>query len=176
MTGPAAFRALLLAVAAERVAELAVSQRNLRWSRQQGGVEFGAGHYPVMVALHSGLLAGALAEAQLGRRRLDPRLAVPMVTLVVASQALRWWCIRSLGPRWNTRVVVVPGLPLVARGPYRFLRHPNYLAVVVEGAALPLVGSAWITATVFTALNLPLLAVRIRAEDAALADSRGGPR
>lgn len=176
MTGPAAFRALILAVAVERVAELAVSQRNLRWSRQRGGVEHGAGHYPVMVALHAGLLAGALAEAHLGRRRVDPRLAWPMVSLVVASQALRWWCIRSLGPHWNTRVVVVPGLPLVARGPYRFLRHPNYVAVVLEGAALPLAGSAWITATAFTALNLPLLAVRISAEDAALATLREGAR
>ncbi len=176
MTGTTAFRALILAVAVERVAELAVSQRNLRWSRQRGGVEHGAGHYPMMVALHSGLLAGALAEAHLGRRRVDPRLAWPMVSLVVASQALRWWCIRSLGPRWNTRVVVVPGLPLVARGPYRFLRHPNYVAVVLEGAALPLVGSAWITATAFTALNLPLLAVRISAEDAALATLREGAR
>jgi methyltransferase len=176
MTATAAFRALVLAVAAERVAELTISRRNLRWSRQHGGVEHGAGHYPVMVALHSGLLAGALAEAELGRRRVDPRLAWPMVTLVVTSQALRWWCIRSLGPRWNTRVVVVPGLPLVTRGPYRFLRHPNYVAVAIEGAALPLVGSAWITATAFTALNLPLLAVRIRAEDAALAESRGGQR
>lgn len=176
MTGPAAFRALILAVAVERVAELAVSQRNLRWSRQRGGVEHGAGHYPVMVALHAGLLAGALAEAHLGRRRVDPRLAWPMVSLVAASQALRWWCIRSLGPHWNTRVVVVPGLPLVARGPYRFLRHPNYVAVVLEGAALPLAGSAWITATAFTALNLPLLAVRISAEDAALATLREGAR
>lgn len=174
MTGAVAFRALILAVAAERLAELAVSERNLRWSRQRGGVEHGAEHYPVMVALHSGLLAGALAEAHVGRRRVDPRLAWPMVSLVVASQALRWWCIRSLGPRWNTRVVVVPDLPLVTGGPYRFLRHPNYLAVVVEGAALPLAGSAWITAVAFTALNLPLLAVRIRAEDAALAVIRDG--
>lgn len=169
MTGTAAFRALVLTVAAERLAELAVSQRNLRWSRQRGSVEHGAGHYPPMVALHVGLLAGALAETHLARRRVDPRLAWPMVSLVVASQALRWWCIRSLGPRWNTRIVVVPDHPLVTGGPYRFLRHPNYLAVVVEGAALPLAGSAWVTATAFTALNLPLLAVRIRAEDAALA-------
>jgi len=73
-------------------------------------------------------------------------LAAPMVAVVVLAQALRWWCITTLGPRWNTRVVVVPGLPLVARGPYRWLNHPNYVAVVAEGIALPLVGSAWVTA------------------------------
>ena len=92
-----------------------------------------------------------------------------MLALVVASQALRWWCIATLGRRWNTRVIVVPGLAPVTSGPYRFLRHPNYVAVVVEGIALPLVHAAWITALVFTVLNAALLAVRIRVEDAALA-------
>lgn len=91
-----------------------------------------------------------------------------MLLLTAGAQALRWWCISTLGPRWNTRVIVVPGLPLVTGGPYRFLSHPNYLAVVVEGAALPLVHSAWLTATGFTLLNLPLLAVRLRCENAAL--------
>jgi methyltransferase len=92
-----------------------------------------------------------------------------MLALVVASQALRWWCIATLGRRWNTRVIVVPGMPPVRSGPYQFLRHPNYVAVVVEGVALPLVHAAWITAVVFTVLNAALLAVRIRVEDAALA-------
>ena len=92
-----------------------------------------------------------------------------MLALVVASQALRWWCIATLGRRWNTRVIVVPGLPPVRSGPYRLFRHPNYVAVVVEGVALPLVHAAWITALVFTVLNAALLTVRIRAEDAALA-------
>ena len=89
-----------------------------------------------------------------------------MLALVVAAQALRWWCIATLGTRWNTRIVVVDGLPLVQDGPYRWLRHPNYVAVVVEGAALPLVHTAWITAVVFTVLNAVLLRVRIRAENA----------
>jgi methyltransferase len=93
-----------------------------------------------------------------------------MLALVAASQALRWWCIATLGKQWNTRVVVVPSLPLVRRGPYALLNHPNYVAVVVEGAALPLVHSAWVTALVFTVLNAALLRVRIRTENAALAD------
>ena len=96
-------------------------------------------------------------------------LAWSMLVLVLASQALRWWCIATLGRRWNTRVIVVPGLAPVRSGPYRLLSHPNYVAVVVEGLALPLVHAAWITALVFTVLNAALLTVRIRSENQALA-------
>jgi methyltransferase len=95
--------------------------------------------------------------------------------VVVLAQALRWWCITVLGPRWNTRVIVVPGLPLVERGPYRWLRHPNYVAVVLEGVALPLVHSAWITAVAFTVVNAGLLRVRISSENAALAQALAEP-
>jgi methyltransferase len=94
---------------------------------------------------------------------------VVMFVLVLASQGLRWWCIATLGRRWNTRVIVVPDLPLVHAGPYRLLRHPNYVAVVVEGFALPLVHAAWITALVFTVANAALLALRLHVENAALA-------
>ncbi len=91
-----------------------------------------------------------------------------MLAVVLLAQGLRWWCITVLGHQWNTRVIVVPGLHLVAGGPYRWIRHPNYVAVVAEGIALPLVHTAWLTAAIFTVLNIPLLAVRIRAEEAAL--------
>ena len=95
-------------------------------------------------------------------------LGAPMLVLAALAQGLRWWSIATLGPRWNTRVIVIPKLPRIEAGPYRLLRHPNYLAVVVEGIALPLVHSAWITAVTFTALNALILWVRIRVEDAAL--------
>jgi len=157
---------LVLLVALERVAELVVSLRNARWSFEQGGVESGKGHYPFMVVLHTGLLFGCLAESF--HRPFIPALGWPMLVLVILSQGLRWWCISVLGRQWNTRVIVVPGLRLVARGPYKFLKHPNYVAVVIEGFALPLVHTGWITAVVFTVLNIPLLAVRIRSEEAAL--------
>jgi methyltransferase len=157
---------LVLLVAAERVAELVVSLRNARWSFAQGGVESGRGHYPFMVALHTLLLAACMVEAL--NRPFIPWLGWPMLAVVLLAQALRWWCITVLGHQWNTRVIVVPGLTLVARGPYRFLRHPNYAAVVLEGIALPLVHTAWLTAVVFTALNIPLLTVRIRTEETAL--------
>jgi methyltransferase len=163
------YTALVALVAVERVAELVVSQRNAAWSLRHGGVETGRGHYGVMVVLHAGLLAGAVAEVWIRRPDVVPLLAATMLAVVLMAQALRWWCIGTLGRQWNTRVIVVPGLPLVRRGPYRWLRHPNYVAVVAEGLALPLVHSAWITATVFTVLNAVLLTVRIRVENAALA-------
>ncbi|TFV58980.1 hypothetical protein E4P42_10280 [Mycobacterium sp. PS03-16] len=162
------FALLIGAVAVERVAELVVSQRNLAWSRERGGREFGAGHYPVMVVLHTGLLAGALAEAAARRRTPSRALAGAMLTVVVAAQVLRWWCIRTLGRQWNTRVVVVPGAGRIAGGPYRLMPHPNYVAVVVEGVALPLVGGAWLTSALFTLCNAALLRTRISVENAAL--------
>jgi methyltransferase len=164
-----AFTVLVALVGVERLAELVVSVRNAAWSRERGGVETGSGHYPFMVVLHTGLLVGALVEAWVRQPDVPAWLAWSMTLVVLASQALRWWCIATLGRRWNTRVIVVPGMPPVDRGPYRWLRHPNYVAVVVEGAALPLVHAAWITALVFTVLNAGLLAVRIRVEEQALA-------
>lgn len=170
-----AYTALLLAVAAERVAELVVSQRHLRWARAGGAVESGQGHYPAMVLLHIALLVGCLVEVHALDRPFTPWLGLPMLAVVLAAQALRWWCIATLGPQWNTRVVIVPGLPLVRTGPYRWLRHPNYVAVVAEGVALPLVHDAWITALVFTVLNAALLTVRIRCENRLLARAAASP-
>jgi methyltransferase len=162
--------ALLIAVVAcERLAELVIARRNLAWSLERGGVEVGAGHYPVMVVLHTAFLVGCLAEVILLDRPFLPALGWSMLAIVVAAQVLRWWCITSLGPRWNTRVVVIPGAPRVNGGPYRLFSHPNYVAVVAEGIALPLVHTAWITALVFTVLNAALLTRRITTENAALA-------
>lgn len=160
---------LVAAVAAERVVELVVARRNLAWSRAQGGIEFGFGHYPVMVLLHTGLLVGCVAEVMLLNRPFLPWLGWPMLAILVAAQALRWWCVTTLGHRWNTRVIVIPGAPRVKAGPYRLFSHPNYVAVVAEGIALPLVHTAWITAVAFTVLNALLLTARIRTENAALA-------
>jgi len=169
MSSDAWYTLLVLAVGVERLAELRLSVRHARWALARGGVETGRGHYPPMVALHTGLLVAAVAEVYLAGRPFLPWLGWPMLALVLAAQALRWWCIATLGPRWNTRVIVVPGLPLVTAGPYRLLRHPNYLAVVVEGFALPLVHTAWLTAAAFTVLNAWLLRVRIGCEERALA-------
>lgn len=165
---------LILLIGLERLAEIGVARRNTAWSAARGGLEYGSGHYPVMVLLHSGLLLGCLAETALAHRPFLPALGWPMLALVLLAQGLRWWCVATLGPRWNTRVIVVPGLPPVTGGPYRWLRHPNYLAVVVEGEALPLAHSNWLTATVFTLGNAALLATRVRCEEAALATLPSG--
>lgn len=162
------FIALVLAVGVERLVEIRVSKRNLAWSADRGGQEFGAGHYPAMVALHTAFLIGAVVEVLVADRPFHGWLGWPMLIVVLAAQLLRWWCIRVLGNSWNTRVVVIPGAPLVTAGPYRRIRHPNYVAVIAEGMALPLVHTAWITAAVFTVLNAWLLTVRIRTENDAL--------
>lgn len=170
MSSAAWFAVLVGVVAVERLVELVVSARNVRWALGRGGREEARGHYPAMVLLHAGLLVACVAEVGLADRPFVPVLGWTALAVVVAAQTLRWWCITTLGRRWNTRVVVVPGLPLVRRGPYRWFRHPNYVAVVAEGLALPLVHTAWVTALAFTVLNaVLLLRVRIPAEERALA-------
>lgn len=160
---------LLGAVGVERLAELVLAQRNLAWSRARGGIEIGAGHYPVMVALHLALLVGCVVEVVVFQRPFIPVLGWSMLALVIAAQGLRWWCITTLGRQWNTRVVVIPGAARVDSGPYRWFSHPNYVAVAIEGFALPLVHSAWVTALAFTTLNAALLSTRVSVENSALA-------
>ncbi len=166
-----AFSILILLTGAERLGELIISTRNARWAFERGGIEFGARHFPAMVALHTGLLLSALAEVWLLQRPFIPLLGWPVLILALACQLGRYWVIWTLGPQWNTRVIVVPGLGRVTRGPYRWswLKHPNYLIVVIEGIALPLVHTAWVTAILFTVLNaVLLLRFRIPTEDRAL--------
>jgi methyltransferase len=164
-----AYLVLLGATAAERIVELVLSARHARAAFARGGVEYGRAHFPALVALHVGLLLACAAEVVLGGRPFLPWLGWPMLALVLLSQGLRYWCIVTLGQQWNTRVIVVPGAGRVSGGPYRFLPHPNYVAVVVEGVALPLVYTAWITALVFTVVNAVLLVgVRIPVEERAL--------
>ncbi len=168
------FLLVVAATAVERLVELVVSTRHARWALARGGVERGRGHFGPMVALHTGLLVACVVEVLVADRPFLPWLGWPALAVVIASQALRWWCVATLGPQWNTRVIVVPGLPLVRSGPYRWLRHPNYVAVVAEGLALPLVHTAWVTALAFTALNaVLLLGARIPTEERALAELAG---
>ncbi len=170
-----AYLLLVLATGVERLVELVISTRNAKWSFERGGVEYGRGHFPFMVTLHTGLLLACIAEVALLERPFLPALGWPMLVVALLCQAGRYWIIASLGRQWNTRVIVVPGLELVRRGPYRlpWLRHPNYWIVAIEGIALPLVHSAWVTALVFTVLNAwLLLRFRIPVENQALAALR----
>ena len=152
----------------ERAGELVLSLRNARAARAAGAVEAGQGHYPVMVAFHSLFLLSCALEVTLVPRAFPGAVGWVALGVAVAAQGLRYWAVASLGVRWNTRVLVWPGVPPVTGGPYRFLRHPNYLAVVLEMLAVPLVHGAWITAGVFSFGNALLLRVRIRTEEQAL--------
>ena len=165
-----AYLAFLALVGAERLFELRLSHRNAARALAQGGIEVGQSHFGWMRALHGAFLASCALEVLLLQRSFDARLALPMLALALAAQGLRYWAIATLGPRWNVRVIVVPGLPVVTSGPYRWLRHPNYAAVVIELVAIPLLHGAWLTALGFSALNAWLLRVRIREEERALAE------
>ena len=159
---------LLLLVALERGVELLLSARNARLARARGGVESGRGHYPVMAVFHGAFVVACALEVVLLHRPFPGAVGWLALAAVLGAQALRYWAIATLGWRWNTRIVVVPGSAPVTGGPYRFVRHPNYVAVIAETVALPLVHGAWLTAVVFTLGNVWLLRVRIRAEERAL--------
>ena len=161
----------VLATGLERLYELRISKINARIAMEQGGNEVGRGHFPWMVALHTGLLVGAIAEVWIFDRPFIIWLGIPMLIITLACQFARYWIISTLGWQWNTRVIVVPGAQRIRRGPYRFrwLRHPNYWIVVIEGIALPMIHTAWVTAVIFTILNaILLLGFRGPTEDEAL--------
>ena len=158
----------VLGLALERGVELRLSRRNAAWARRLGAIEYGQRHLRWMKALHAAFFVGCVGEVWLFSRPFMPALAWPCLGVALASQALRYWTIATLGRRWNVAVLVMPGVPVVTKGPFRFLKHPNYLAVVAEGVAVPLIHSAFLTALVFSLLNSWLLAVRIRCEENAL--------
>lgn len=169
----ALYTLLVVVVAGQRLLELVLSARHRRALLARGGVEHGAGLYPFMVLLHATFLPACVAEVWLLHRSLHLGVAVAAGALLTGAMLLRFWTIDTLGGRWCTRVIVVPGLGAVTSGPFRFVRHPNYLAVVVEVAAIPLVHNAWLTALVYSAANAVVLAFRIRAEERALAGLTG---
>ena len=156
-----------LVVAGLRLAELVYARRNLMRLLARGGQEHGARHYPLFVLLHGSWL---LALFFLVHEASVPSLQ--LLALFAVLQVVRVWIIASLGPYWTTRIITLPDAPLVRCGPYRFLRHPNYLLVAVEIPLLPLAFGAWDIAVLFGAANLALLAYRIRAEEAVLAGRR----
>lgn len=163
-------------VGVQRLVELVIARRHVRIAMARGGIEAGASHYPAMVAMHAAFLLAAPAEVWILDRPLVPPLALAMLAVLALAAGLRIWVIRTLSWRWTTRVITVPGLAPVRDGPFRYLRHPNYLAVVAEIAALPLVHGAWLTALVFSILNALVLRVRLRVENEALADATGQAR
>jgi methyltransferase len=156
---------LLGLVTAQRLGELVLAYHNTRRLKAQGAYEVAPGHYPLIVILHSVWLAGLWWLAW------DRPLNLPLAALFLIIEGLRVWTLISLGARWTTRIIVLPGAPLVRQGPYRFIPHPNYLVVAAEILVLPLAFGQWAYALAFTALNAAMLFVRIRAESAALAEA-----
>ena len=154
-------------VVLQRLGELVHARRNTRRLLVEGAVEVGADHYPLFILLHGAwLLALLLAVPE------DAPLHWPLIGLFAALLAARVWTIASLGKYWTTRIITLPGAPLIKRGPYRFLHHPNYLVVIAEIAVLPLAFGAWEIALVFSLMNLLLLRHRVRVEEAALSGRR----
>jgi methyltransferase len=159
--------AAVLLVAAQRLFELRLARRNERLARARGAVEWGRGHYTIIVGVHSLWLVSTLVEGLL-RGPVFPVYWPAALALFLLVQPLRYWAILSLGESWNTKILVVPGAKPVRSGPYRYLNHPNYVVVVVEILTFPLIFGAWVAALVFTLLNAAVLRVRIMEENRAL--------
>jgi methyltransferase len=166
------FAALVAFLLIQRVSELVLAERNRRWARKQGGRESGQWHYPLIVAVHVAFYLSLALEYRYLSSGWNPLWPMWLAILVLA-QALRIWAIVSLGRYWNTRIIVIPGRKPVIRGPYRWIRHPNYLVVVTEIFVIPVLCGAYFTAASFSAINAVVLYLRIREEERAVA-SLGG--
>ncbi|HLL56776.1 MAG TPA: isoprenylcysteine carboxylmethyltransferase family protein [Rubrobacteraceae bacterium] len=171
MTGAVLVLAVAL-VGVQRLIELVLARHNERRARARGAVERGRSHYLFIVSLHSLWLLATLIEGLLRGPALPALWPVPLA-LFLLVQPLRYWALVSLGERWNTKILVVPGARPIRRGPYKYLSHPNYVVVVVEILTFPLIFGAWVTALVFTVLNAAMLWVRVREENRALTELAG---
>jgi methyltransferase len=164
------FLILITVVCMQRLVELVIAKRNERWMRSQGAYEAGAGHYPLIVALHIGFFISLIAEVILLERSISPWWPI-WLSLFLVAQAGRVWSLHSLGRFWNTKIIILPGAKVVKRGPYRWIRHPNYFIVATEILVLPLLFQAYYTAIIFSLLNLIVLLIRIPAEEKALIEA-----
>jgi len=165
------FTGLVALVGLERLAEMWIAGRNRRWLLERGGLEVGQAHYPWMVLMHLTFLVAAPMEVWMLDRPLIPPLAGGILLVLLLAMVLRYWVVVTLQQRWTTRVVLLPGASRITRGPYRFLSHPNYVAVAMEIAALPLVHTAWLTALIYSVLNAAMLRARIGVENEAWRES-----
>lgn len=154
----------------QRLVELIVAKRNEKWMRGQGAFEAGAAHYPVMVSMHIAFFISLIAEVFLFDKVLSPVWILFLIIFLVA-QVARIWCLTSLGKFWNTKIIILPGADVVRKGPYKWVRHPNYVIVATELLVLPLLFSAYFTAIIFSLLNVWMMSVRIPSEEKALKEA-----
>jgi methyltransferase len=164
------FWMFILFLCVQRISELFIAKRNEKWMLSQGAYEAGARHYPLIVALHTLFFISLIAEVTMMEKMLSSNWPI-WLTLFLVTQFGRVWALRSLGPFWNTKIIVLPGAKVVKRGPYRWVRHPNYIIVTLEFIVIPLLFQAYYTAIIFTLLNAWMLSVRIAAEEQALTDA-----
>lgn len=144
-----------------------IAKRNEKWMITKGGIEYGVKHYPLIVIIHTLFLFSLMAEVSLFHKELSP-LWVFMIPFLLLTQFIRYWAISSLGPYWNTKIMIVPNSDVIAKGPYRFMKHPNYVIVALEIMCIPLLFNAYITSVLFSLLNLFLMKIRIPEEEQAL--------
>ena len=168
MISETTYLVLLAMLAGERVFELLLSRRNAARAFARGGVESGQGHFAVMAAFHALFIAACALESLFATRAIAPAVSIVALAIAAAAQVLRYAAVMALGDRWNTRIIVTPGDLPVTRGIYRWVRHPNYIAVALELAAIPAIRGCWITAAAFTVGNALMMAIRIPAEERAL--------
>lgn len=164
------FFIILSLVIVQRLLELVIARKNEKRMLAKGAYEVGANHYPYMIALHTGFFISLIIEVVYFERGLSPYF-LWLFIIFLAVQALRIWCLASLGPFWNTKIIILPEANVVAKGPYLYIRHPNYVVVCIEIALLPLMFGAYFTAITFTILNFLMLAVRIPTEERALREA-----
>jgi methyltransferase len=158
------FYIIIAIVIIQRLVELIIAKRNEKWMRSQGAFEAGAVHYPIMVTMHIAFFISLLIEVLVINKPLSP-FWIPLLSIFLIAQIARVWCLTSLGKFWNTKIIILPGADVVKKGPYKFIRHPNYVIVATELLVLPLIFSAYFTAIVFSLLNLWMLSVRIPVEE-----------
>ncbi|MCY8203235.1 MULTISPECIES: isoprenylcysteine carboxyl methyltransferase family protein [unclassified Bacillus (in: firmicutes)] len=161
------FWLLIAILIAQRAAEMAVARQNEQKVKKQGAIEFGENHYPYIIIMHILFFLSLIAEVLLLNKQ-PSSWWIGIAAAILIVQAVRYWALCSLGAYWNTKILVVPGAELVKKGPYRWMKHPNYTVVILEILLIPLLYQAYVTMSLFSVLNAALLTIRIRAEDKAL--------
>lgn len=151
----------------QRITELVIAKRNEKWMKSQGAIEFGRGHYPAMVAIHTAFFLSFILEVIYFQKDLSAYWPL-LFTVFLITQAMRVWALTSLGRFWNTKIIILPGAEVIKKGPYKLIKHPNYLIVAVELIVIPLIFNAFVTMIAFTLLNIMILSIRIPAEERAL--------
>jgi len=164
------FTVVITFVILQRLLELFVAKRNEKWMLKRGAYEVGTEHYPIMVAMHLGFFVTLILEVLI-LDRPKSSFWIPLVSLFIIAQIIRFWCLLTLGKYWNTKIIILPGADVVRKGPYRFFRHPNYLIVTIELLLLPLIFNAFGTVFIYFLLNIWMLSIRIPLEERALREA-----